>query len=177
VNNPVLPTLNRRARVHLSPTPIRPDSVRCHCDHPVARLVWRISRLGDKIKIPIDLIRPFSNTPDSGCFLTLSLPLRSAYELGVIVFMLYNIRKHVVSFGCPRVGLSPAGFDSVDPSRSTSRGYVLYRLPSLHSLCGLESCVTPNSPLLLHHLSSGHLLQSSTHKNEATRLGVHSLTS
>jgi len=108
--------------VHLSPTPIRPDSVRCHCDLPVARLVWRISRLGDKIKLPIDLIRPFSNTPDSVCFLTLSLLLRSAYELPVIVFMLYNIRKHVVSFGCPRVGLSPAGFDSVDPSRSTSRG-------------------------------------------------------
>lgn len=102
----VVTLCEHRCAAHVKPTgssaiissPVRSDSVRLP-----SRLVRRISRLGDKIKIPIDFLRLFSN------------PVRCASQLCLFHFaapMNYpplcpfcmTSERHVVSFGCPRIG-------------------------------------------------------------------------
>ena len=157
-------------------SPVRSDSVRLPLP---SRLVRRTSRLGDKIKIPIDFLRPFSNTPGSVCFPTLSFPLRSAHELPVIVFTLYDIRKACRIVRMPEDGGETFTSRIQIPSIHLDP-HVKRVSSSFHSPCRRETYVTPKSLLLLHHSSrwtSAPIILSRTHEYEVTRLGVHLLTS
>lgn len=146
-------------------SPVRSDSVRLPLP---SRLVRRTSRLGDKIKIPIDFLRPFSNTPGSVCFPTLSFPLRSAHELPVIVFTLYDIRKACRIIRMPEDGvrLSPAGFRF---RRSIS--IPMSRGCPLHSILHVGGkLMSPQNPFCYCTIQrGGHLPQSSFHVPTSTR--------
>lgn len=176
--NPVPRTLNQTVWMQRCPVRFVPIQFDCHCNLVVARLVQRISRLGDKLRIKqIDFIREISPVRCASqlCLLHFAAPMN--LPLSCSFYM--TSEKHGVRFGCPRWG-GPFNIQiRFGPSISirTSRGCALYHLPSFQSPYGLKSCATRLPICNCTIYRGGHLPQSSYHEYGVTRLGVHSSTS